>query len=75
MIRLRNSNNIYTLTLKKKLENELDKIEHEIIINNIVEAEHILEHMNYHQVLRIAKQRIKCSYKDMEICIDDVDLL
>ncbi len=45
-LRIRDSNGKFTLTLKKRIKNGLDKIKHEIIINNTKEAEEILKDMD-----------------------------
>lgn len=77
VIRIRNQNNQkVTLTLKKRARNglsELDKIEHEIIINNDHEAEEILKNMNFYEVIRVNKIREEGNLNDLSICIDEVD--
>ncbi len=75
-LRIRNTNDKkYTFTLKKKLTNELDNIEREIIINDPKQAEDILNYMNYYEVIRVSKTRIESKYQDMTICLDEVEKL
>lgn len=77
VIRIRNQNNQkFTLTLKKRARNglnELDKIEHEIIIDNCHEAEEMLRNMNFYEVVRVNKVREEGHLNDLSICIDKVD--
>lgn len=71
--RIRDSNGILTFTLKKSLDNELDCIEKELIIHNAQEAADILTLMGYSEVVRVKKKRLSCTYKELTVCIDDVD--
>lgn len=75
VLRIRESNGKYTLTLKKRISNELNKSEYEIIINSPQEAEKIIENIDFYLSVRVNKKRIKCKYKDMEICLDIVNEL
>src|SRR3989344_924740 len=73
ILRIRDSNGIFIITLKKQLENELDNIEREVIVNDPIEAEEILKEMDYKEVIIVFKKRVKCKYKDLEICLDNVE--
>lgn len=77
VVRVRNSNGIITLTLKKRItaENELIKLEKEIVVNDKQAAIDIVEHMGYHEVVRVNKERVEGKYDGMTICIDDVEQL
>lgn len=75
VLRIRNSNGKFILTLKKQLENELDNLEKEIIINDQEQGNSILELMDFREVVNVSKKRIKCKYQDFEICLDEVDKL
>jgi len=74
-MRIRDTNGNYILTMKKQMENSLDNIEIEINVSDPKKTEDILKILDYHEVARINKKRITCKYKDMEICLDDVDKL
>ena len=73
IMRIRDSNGIFILTLKIHLENELDCIEREIIVNDSKQAEDILFYLGFREVIRVKKKRIKIKYKDLEICLDEVE--
>ena len=74
VVRVRDSNGVIILTLKKRIENgnELIKLEKEVVVDKKDEIIEIIKNMNYHEVLRVNKKRIRCEYKDTDICIDDV---
>lgn len=75
ILRIRNSNGIFMLTLKKQLENELDNIEKEIIVNDPIQTQDILEYMGYHEVVRVNKNRLQCRLDGVTICLDEVEKL
>jgi len=75
ILRIRNSNGKFLLTLKKQLKNELDNIEREITVDDPTQAQDILKYMNYHEVVRVNKNRLRCKYNDMTICLDEVEKL
>jgi len=74
VVRIRNSSDIITLTLKKRVfnDNELIKLEKETVVSDKQMALEIVEHMGFHEVVRVSKERIECKYKDMTVCIDEV---
>ncbi len=74
VVRVRNSSDIITLTLKKRVisENELIKLEKEVIVSDKQKAIEIIEHMGFHEVVRVEKKRTECKYKEMTICIDNI---
>ena len=72
-MRLRDSNGIYTWNMKKAVSSELDNIEHETEIDNPEEADRIIKLLGFHEEIKVSKARIKCNYKDYEICIDEVE--
>ncbi len=65
----------FTLTLKKKLVNELDKIEIELVINDPEQAAELIRGVGYKEILRIKKHRIKFKKDDIELCLDEVEEL
>ena len=74
VVRIRNSNNIITLTLKKRVisENELIKLEKEVIVSDKQMVIEVVEQMGFHEVVRVEKTRIECKYEEMTICIDNI---
>jgi len=74
VVRVRNSNNIITLTLKKRVisENELIKLEKEVIVSDKQMVIEVVEQMGFHEVVRVEKTRIECKYEEMTICIDNI---
>lgn len=75
VLRIREMGGTSIMTLKKRAGTELDNIEKEIIIDDPEEGREILEHMGFHEVVKVSKNRIEARYKDMTICLDDVDKL
>lgn len=75
ILRIRDSNGKFIITLKKQLENELDNIEREIMVDSPEQADEILKYMDFHEVVKVSKKRIKCKYNGLEICLDEVDRL
>ena len=75
MMRIRNTNGSYSLSLRKNGEHELDNIEREVTIDDSEQAAEMLKYMWYYQVLEISKVRQKASYNGLTICLDEVDSL
>jgi predicted adenylyl cyclase CyaB len=75
IMRIRNTNGNYTLTLRKHWEDELDDIEREITIDDAEQAAEILKYMWYYQVLELSKVRQRASYNWLTICLDEVEWL
>jgi len=75
VLRIRNSDGKFILTLKKSEENELACIEKEIVIDDPTQAKEILEHIGYREVVTVSKTRQKCNYNGLKICLDTVDKL
>lgn len=71
-VRIRTQNNKNILTLKKQLENGLDKLEREIVFDNPEQAADMLEILDLHAVSHLNKIRQKCRYNDLEICLDRI---
>lgn len=74
VVRVRNSNGVITLTLKKRVisENELIKLEKEVVVSDKQKAIEIVDHMGFHEVVRVEKTRIECEHEEMTICIDNI---
>jgi adenylate cyclase, class 2 len=73
VLRLRKQNDKNIFTLKRNSVNSLIKIERETVIDNSGQMEEILKYLGYNLVIKVKKQRIKCEYKGMEICLDDIE--
>lgn len=72
VLRIRDENDKHTLTLKRKLGQNLANIEKEVTISDPKQAQGIIEHMNFYHVDSVEKQRQTGTYKDYNICLDDV---
>ncbi len=74
IVRVRDSNGTAILTMKKRItgDNELIKLEKEVVVSNRQEAMEIVEHMGFHMAAKVHKKRIECTLNDMTICIDEV---
>lgn len=73
LLRIRESNGKFILTLKQPKSNEQDAIEHETEVKDAIEAKEILEHMGLHEAVQVHKIRRKTNYNDWEICLDEVE--
>ncbi len=78
-LRIRRENKVgktrILFTLKQSQTNELDCIEKETEITDAEQFEGALILMGYHKAISVHKNRVKTKYKDMEICLDEVDHL
>ena len=72
-LRVRKTRNKILFTLKMNVSDELDCIEKEIEINNSESMKDIIELLGYSEYTRVKKKRIKCNFKDYEICLDEVE--
>lgn len=72
ILRIRKANNKILFTVKQSQKNELDAIEHEIIVDDAKETQSIIEMLGYKEEVRVYKTRIKTNYNGWEICVDDV---
>ncbi len=72
-LRIRRQAGKNILTVKKQLENGLDKIEYEIVVDDPAQAHAMIEVLDFHQVSHVNKTRQKCTYNDLEICLDEVE--
>lgn len=75
ILRIRDSNGKCILNLKKQLGNEMDNIEQETEISDSEAGEEILKHLGFHEVVQVNKIRQECKYRDMTICVDEVENL
>lgn len=73
VLRIRKENDKFLLTLKRNSQEALVKIEEETHIEDPIRMHEILTYMGYYKAADVKKQRIKCKYKDMEICLDEVE--
>ena len=72
VLRIRQENNIYILTLKINQASRQDCIEHEVEISNKDEMETIIKLLGFKDDVTVEKRRIKTKYKDMEVVLDTV---
>ncbi len=75
MFRIRKNNDKFLLTFKRPLSNGLDKLEHELGIDDEKEMEAILNLIDFREVSLVKKTRRKTNYQGYEICVDVVDEL
>jgi len=73
ILRIREQNGKYIFTLKKNRSNELDCIEKELEISNKETMQEIFELMGYESNVQVHKTRIKGTYAEYEICLDEVE--
>lgn len=75
-LRLRVKNGTRILfTLKKRMANDLDAIEHEVEVSSQEEMAQALALMGYQEAVRVNKTRVITHYNDCEICLDEVENL
>ncbi|MEK7648650.1 MAG: class IV adenylate cyclase [Patescibacteria group bacterium] len=74
IVRVRDSNGTIMLTMKKRVtgDNELIKLEKEVVVSDKQETMEIVEHMGFYMAASVHKKRIECAYEGMTICIDEV---
>ncbi len=72
-LRIRELKGRIIFTLKQPQLNELDCIEKELDIDKVDTMKDILKLLGYHEGVKVNKVRIKCKYKDYEVCVDEVD--
>lgn len=75
-LRIRVQNNSKVLfTIKKRMSNDLDAIEHEVEVGSKEEMEEAIFLMGFKEAVSVNKTRIITHYDNCEICIDDVENL
>ena len=72
-LRIRREAKQTILTMKKPVENQLDRIEHETIIEEGDQMGMIIEDIGFKQDARVKKHRRKTQHKGYEICVDSVE--
>jgi predicted adenylyl cyclase CyaB len=77
VLRIREEKNKVTFTIKynRDPEREMDMIEKQVTISDAKEFEEMLKIMDYYEVMEINKTRRKGTYKEYEICLDEVETL
>jgi adenylate cyclase, class 2 len=73
VLRIRQQNDKTFFTLKMRGVIELNKIEHEVTVDNVDEIAAIINKLDFCEVLRVNKVRQKCKYNNYEICLDEVE--
>jgi adenylate cyclase, class 2 len=73
VLRIRQTKGKVIFTLKKSQKVELDKIEKEVTVDNADELRDLIDHLDFHKVIEVRKTREKTTYKDMEICLDQIE--
>ncbi len=72
VLRIREQNNKYILTLKQPLTNQLDNIEKELEFSNPQSMHEIILLLGFEVSSTVEKTRRTSKYKDFEICLDEV---
>jgi len=73
ILRIRQQNDKTFFTLKKSLANELDSYEREVKIDDAGQLKDLIGALGFEETVRVNKEREKCKYKDMEICLDKIN--
>ena len=73
VLRIRKTNDQIIFTLKQSQANELACIEKELLIDNDKEMEEIFKLLGFYEAVKVNKVRLKCQYKNYEVCIDKVE--
>jgi len=73
-IRVKNKKKII-FTIKKRMANDLDAIEHEVEVSSREEMEQALFLMGFKEAIRVNKTRVTTRYDNCEICIDEIENL
>lgn len=68
----KNGKDTHYFTLKKSVTSQMDSIEHETIVNDDIELEMIIKHINFTPYSDLKKTRQKAKIGDIELCIDTV---
>ncbi|NTW30660.1 MAG: class IV adenylate cyclase [Candidatus Moranbacteria bacterium] len=74
VVRVRNADGVFTLTLKMRViaGKELIKLEKEVNVSDDKTAIEIVSLMGFHEVIRVGKKRMECEHDGVTVCIDDV---
>ncbi len=73
VLRIREENEKTLFTIKQKSKNLLSAIELETHIDNALDFARMLDLMNYAAVLEVRKHRCLYKYKELAICLDEVE--
>jgi adenylate cyclase class 2 len=73
VLRIREQNGKYTLTMKIRLTNGLDKQESETDIMDPVAMKEIILSSGFKQTVSFQKTRQKTKYKNWEVCVDEIE--
>jgi adenylate cyclase, class 2 len=73
ILRVRQQNGKYILTLKSRQSTGLDKLEREVTVPDPKSASDFCEALGYKKHMTFSKIRLKTNYKGNEICIDEVE--
>ncbi len=74
-LRIRDQGGKFIFTFKQSVSNQLDCLEKEVVIGQPQEMKEIIELLGFVEFAHVNKIRRKANYKDMEICIDEVEKL
>jgi adenylate cyclase, class 2 len=75
VLRIREQNGKYFLTLKQTQSNQLDCIEEEVEISDPEAMMRIFRLLGYHKSIGVKKKRRQAKYQDYTICLDEVEEL
>jgi len=73
VVRIREQDGNYILTLKKGIENELDTLELEVQVSDERQMANILENLGLTEVVRVDKVRRIARHNNFTFCLDSVD--
>lgn len=72
VLRIRDENGKFILTLKINQTSRQDCIEHEVEVKDKVEMDKIIKLLGFRDDVTVDKKRIKTKYKDIEVVLDIV---
>ena len=75
VLRIRKQKNKILVTLKQKTATVLAPHEVEFEVNDEKSVKDFFEKIGYQKIMDIVKKRIKCNFKNYEICYDEVEKL
>ena len=75
VLRVRVQDDSIRMTLKQSQSNDLDCIEHEVVVDNAEEASALITMMDYYQGVDVKKARRTSTLGSYNLCLDHVDHL
>lgn len=75
VLRIREQDGKFIFTLKQAITNQLDCLEKESEVSNPQAMIDSFELLGFYEASTVHKQRMKCKYNGLEICLDTVEKL